>query len=151
MNFSVIGAAVNFLLTLYKKLREQFEPYSVRPKFTDRDLEALRKVRRDPVAPLRLHGEGDSLLLTVQELDALLRPKIFFRSISRKRAHEEIRNRLNQGRRRDPDACRQLDRWAKMLQDYRSIIILGGPIEQPQWSIEGTESDPIFKVTVVRR
>ncbi len=149
--FSVFGVAVNFLLTLYRKLLDKFKPYSVRPKLTDRDLEALRKVRRDPVAPLLLRGKGDTLLLTVRELDALLRPKSFFWAGSRKRAHEEIRDRINRGRRRDPDACRQLDRWAKMLREPPIVFMVGSPIEQPRWSVEGTESDPTFRVTVVLR
>ncbi len=108
-SFSVVSAVVNFLLTLYKNLRDKFQPYSTRSTFTDGDLEALRKVRGDPVAPRRLLKEGDTRLLTVRELDALLRPKNFFRAARRKRAHEAIRDRLNRGRRRDPVACRQLD------------------------------------------
>ena len=149
--FSVFGVAVNFLLTLYRNLLDKFKPYSVRPKFTDRDLDALRKVRGDPVAPLLLRGTGDTLLITVRELDALLRPKSFSWAGSRKQAHEKIRDRLNRGRRKDPDACRQLDRWAKMLQEPPIVFMVGSPIEQPRWSIEGTESVPTFRVTVVLR
>lgn len=124
----MVGAAANFLWNLYRNLRDKFEPYSARPRFTDRDLEALRKDRRDPVAPRLLRAEGDTLLLTVRELDALLRSKNIFWAIRRQRAHEEIRDRLNRGRQRDPDACRQLDRWAKMLQEPQSVWIVGGSI-----------------------
>ena len=151
----MIGAAVNFLVTLCRKLWANFKPYSTRSRFTDRDLEALRKVRRDPVASRLLRVKGDTLLLTVRELDALLRPKtflLFFLAAGRKRAHEEIRDRLNRGRRGDPDACRQLDQWAKMLEEPNRVwIVTGGPMEQTQWNVEGTESDPTFRVTVVLR
>ena len=151
-SFSIVGTVANFLLNLYRNLRDKFEPYSARSRFTDRDLEALGKDRRDPVAPRLLRDEGDTLLLTVRELDALLRSKNCFWAVMRKRAHEEIRDRLNRGRRGDPDACRQLDQWANMLQEpHRIWIATGGPIEQSQWSVEGTESDPTFRVTVVLR
>lgn len=146
------GAVANFLLNLYRNLRDKIKPYSTRSMFTDRDLEALRKARRDPVAPRLLRKEGDTRLLTVRELDALLRPKNIFRAARRKQAYEAIRDRLNRGRRRDPDACRQLDQWAEMLREPRSVwIATGGPIEQTQWSVEGIESDPTFRVTVVLR
>ena len=128
---------------------DNFKPYSAREKFTDRDLEALRKVRRDPVAPRLLSAERDTLLLTVRELDALLRTKNLNLVARRKRAHEEIRNRLNRGRRGDSDACRQLDEWANKLQAPVWIVTVGGPNRHTQWSVEGTESDPTFRVTVV--
>ena len=145
------GAVANVLSNLVRILWDKFKPYSTRSRFTDRDLEAFRKVRGDPAAPRLLRKEGDTWLLTVRELDALLRPKNIFRAACRKRAHEAIRDRLNRGRRGDPDACRQLDQWAKMSQEPRSAGIAGGPTEQAQWSVEGTESDPTFRVTVVRR
>lgn len=73
--FSVLGVAANFLLTLYRKPLDNFRPYLVQPKLADRDLDALRKVRRVPVAQLLLRGKRDALLLTAREIDALLRPK----------------------------------------------------------------------------
>ena len=150
---SVFDVAVNFLLTLCRKLPDKFnKPYSVRSKFTYRDLEALGKARRDPVAPQLLCGKGDTLQLTVHEMYALLRCKKLFRIFSRKQEHEAIRDRLNRGRRGDPDACRQLDQWAGMLMEPPILYwVTGMPIAQPQWSVEGTESDPTFRITVVLR